>query len=81
MRWLRLAFRVFRFVSTLYALWNASRFTRALYVGRLLWRAIRRKPIFDRPPRVVIEYVGAKSPHLYRRRGWRRIRPAHRVDP
>ncbi|WP_062307811.1 hypothetical protein [Alicyclobacillus sendaiensis] len=81
MRWLRLAFRLFRVASTVYALSNASRLTRALYLGRLAWRAIRRKPLLDRPPRVVIEYVGAKSPYIYRRRGWRRIRPGHRAEP
>ena len=81
MRWLRLAFRLFRVASTAYALWNASRLTRALYLGRFVWRAIRRKSLFDRPPRVVIEYVGAKSPYIYRRRGWRRIRSADRAEP
>lgn len=73
MRVFRVGFRIFKLVSMAYAFWRSSRKTRLAWLGLLLWRMIRRKPLVIRKPKVVFTFVNAEKGHIYHRKGWRKI--------
>lgn len=71
----RTLYRLIRTLLMLYGLWTALLRSRWLAVCIALWSLFRRDRVRPVVPTATIAFVNGSDPAIYRRIGWRKLKP------